>query len=582
MTDSKDSIKNTSKDHDHTRRSFMKRSTTGLASAAFAASVPTAAFLASSEANASDNDNKDAGVNNSNLDVDVENSRATQVRNARVEAARLDFNHARSLPIQESNNDESRYSDQHFYGNITKALPHNQYGEVDPVEYTQLLKALETQKQSDFNVINLATGATRKLANPQGSDRFPLIGMDGHATRMPKAPTFRSKTTAAEMGELYWLALTRDVDFNDYGSNPDIANAITDLNNFSQTVGPKQAGQVTTSTIFRGETADDMNGNYISQFLIKDVPYGPSLIEQKYNSNTAGQDFMTDNATWLAVQNGSVTETASIDPAGRRYIHNNRSLGEYVHGDALFQAYFNASLIMLGSGGPFDSNNPYLALPNEGAFTTFGGPMVFDLLTQSANLALQGAWYHKWQVHRRLRPEEFAGRVHHKMVNNRDYEIDSEILNSAALAQVVSNTGSHFLPMAYVEGSPTHPAYPAGHSTVAGACSTVLKALFDESALISSPEEVTTEGTVKQAYTGSDTLTLGGEINKLAANITLGRDAAGVHYRSDGIEGLVVGEQQAIGLLRDYSITLHEQFDGFQFTKFDGTSVVIRNGQILS
>ncbi|MEH6456724.1 MAG: vanadium-dependent haloperoxidase, partial [Cocleimonas sp.] len=440
--------------------------------------------------------------------------------------------------------------------------------------------ALRTQRQSDFNAINLASGATRKLANPQGSDRFPLTGTDGYATRMPKAPTFRSKTTAAEMGELYWLALTRDVDFNDYGSNPDIANALTDLNNFTRTVGPKQGGKVTFETIFRGETADDLAGDYISQFLIKDVPYGPSLIEQKYNSNAAGEDFMTDNDTWLTVQNGGVSEIATVDDGGRRYIHNSRSLGEYVHGDALFQAYFNASLIMLGSGSPLDNNNPYLALPNEGAFTSFGGPMIFDLLTQAANLALQGAWYHKWQVHRRLRPEEFGGRVHHKINNHRNYEISSEILNSAAIAQVYSNTGSHFLPMAYVEGSPTHPAYPAGHSTVAGACSTVLKALFDESALISNPEEVTTGGTVKQAYTGSDTLTVGGEINKLAANITLGRDAAGVHYRSDGVEGLEVGEQQAIGLLRDYSITFNEQFEGFQFTKFDGTPVVIRNGRV--
>ena len=36
-------------------------------------------------------------------------------------------------------------------------------------------------------------------------------------------------------------------------------------------------------------------------------------------------------------------------------------------------------------------------------------------------------------------------------------------------------------------------------------------------------------------------LTVGGELNKLASNIALGRDTAGVHWRSDGIEGLKVG-----------------------------------------
>lgn len=551
----------------HTRRSFLKGTTASMTGALLTSSVPAVTLFAPSNVEAKSYHH---------------NNRAKQARDVRRKAAQLDYKLASSLPRQRSNGDDRRYRHQNYYGNITKTLPHNQYGEVDSTEYRKLKKALKTQDQSDFDAINLAPEATRKLANPQGSYRFPLAGTDGHATRMPKAPTFRSKTTAAEMGELYWLALTRDIDFNDYGNSAEIDNAIVDLNNFSATVGPKQAGIVTVETLFRGETAGDLAGDYISQFLIKDIPYGPSLIEQKYNSNTAGVNFMTDNDSWLAVQNGAVTEIASVDSAGRRYIHNNRTLAEYVHGDALFQAYFNAALIMMGSGQAFDSNNPYYVMPNEGAFTSFGGPMVFDLVTQAANLGLQSAWYHKWQVHRRLRPEEFGGRVHHKIINNRDYEIHPEILNSAAVSQVVSNTGNHFLPMAYVEGSPTHPSYPAGHSTVAGACTTVLKALFDESALVSNPEEIVSSGSIKQAYTGSDTLTIGGELNKLAANITLGRDAAGVHYRSDGVNGMGVGEQQAIGLLRDYSLTLNEQFDGFSFTKFDGTPVLIRNGKVLS
>ncbi len=41
--------------------------------------------------------------------------------------------------------------------------------------------------------------------------------------------------------------------------------------------------------------------------------------------------------------------------------------------------------------------------------------------------------------------------------------------------------GNALLPMAFPEGSPTHPAYGAGHATVAGACVTILKAWFDES-----------------------------------------------------------------------------------------------------
>jgi hypothetical protein len=66
---------------------------------------------------------------------------------------------------------------------------------------------------------------------------------------------------------------------------------------------------------------------------------------------------------------------------------------------------------------------------------------------------------------------------------------------------------------------------------------------------------------------------LGGEINKLASNIALARDAAGVHFRSDSINGLKLGKAVGIGLLADYTRTYSERFDGFVLTGFDGQKV---------
>jgi hypothetical protein len=60
-----------------------------------------------------------------------------------------------------------------------------------------------------------------------------------------------------------------------------------------------------------------------------------------------------------------------------------------------------------------------------------------------------------------------------------------------------------------------------------------------------------------------------------------GRDAAGVHYRSDSIRGLFVGEQQAIGLLRDHSLTYNERFDDFIVRKFNGDKVKIAGGEVM-
>ena len=70
-------------------------------------------------------------------------------------------------------------------------------------------------------------------------------------------------------------------------------------------------------------------------------------------------------------------------------------------------------------------------------------------------------------------------------------------------------------------------------------------------------------------------LTLGNELNKLASNIALARDVAGVHWRSDGMQGLRLGEAVAISVLRDYRATYSERFSGFSLTKFDGTTITV-------
>jgi hypothetical protein len=81
------------------------------------------------------------------------------------------------------------------------------------------------------------------------------------------APTFDSAEEAGEMAELYWHALTRDIHFSDYGTDPLTIQAAANLSWFSDFRGPKEGGVVTTNTLFRGNTPGDLNGPYISQFL---------------------------------------------------------------------------------------------------------------------------------------------------------------------------------------------------------------------------------------------------------------------------------------------------------------------------
>jgi hypothetical protein len=69
--------------------------------------------------------------------------------------------------------------------------------------------------------------------------------------------------------------------------------------------------------------------------------------------------------------------------------------------------------------------------------------------------------------------------------------------------------------------------------------------------------------------------TVGDEINKLAFNIAMGRDWAGIHYRSDAIVGLQLGEDVGISVLQDLACTCTEDFKGFSFRRLSGSQIHI-------
>lgn len=504
--------------------------------------------------------------------------RALDVYLMREAAARAHLLEAFAQSPQARNNDEIEILN--GAANYTKGLPHDGIGEVTPAVYRTLLDAVRTGTLAAFETVPLASGAVVKLANPMAAYCMELHGTDSASTRIRVAPEFRSAETAAEMVEVYWQALTRDVPFADYGSSSLVAAAAADLNNKHHAIGPVAAGALSAASIFRGPTAGDLVGPYISQFLLKDIPYGPGRIVQRYTQPVAGIDHMKTFEEYLAIQNGRAPARADTLDATPRHLYNGRSLSNWVHTDFSYQGFLNAALIALSFGRPaLSPTNPYLASANQGNFIDFGGPDVLNLVAMAARVALAGAWFQKWQVHRRLRPEVMAARAEIDQTSSTPrYQVHADINNSVAAARLRSAQGNIFLPMAYPEGSPTHPAYPAGHAAISGACTTVLKAFFNPDFVIPNPVQASRDGTALEPVTTA--LKLGDEFDKLASNISIGRDTAGVHYRSDGVEGMRLGEQVAIGLLRDYSMGYRETFDGFLVRKFDGSRVRIRGGAV--
>ena len=504
--------------------------------------------------------------------------RAQQSFEIRCDSARADTR--RENPALTTNGDEERYADKR--ANFAKTLPHNNLGEVEQSAYADWLSILSGGDPGQFEHVPRDPQAVARLNDPQAAYAFDLVGIDSHATHLSPPPAFASATIAIEMAEPYWLALTADVPFQNYAASPLITAALSDVNAFSHPLDSGPAGKITTGTLFRGETVGDRIGPYISQFLWLDIPYGIKTIDQRYRFPRRNQHFLTDFAAWLACQRG-------VEPADKlqfdsqpRYICSSRQLAEYVHQDFSFQTYLNAALIMLKLGrDALSPTNPYIGSQTQFGDITFGNKNVLSLIAQAALLGQKGAYYHKWLVHRRLRPECFAGRVEVHLSGRKSYDIDSEILDCDAVARVKKVNGTCLLPVAFPEGCPTHPSYPAAHATNAGACATILKAFFNEDYPIPHPVDATADGTDLVPWKGQP-LTLGNEINKLAGNIALGRDAAGVHYRSDSVNGLFVGEEQALGLLCDYSRSYNERFDGFVLSTLRGEKVRIVNGELKS
>ncbi|EKV27546.1 phosphoesterase [Caenispirillum salinarum AK4] len=424
----------------------------------------------------------------------------------------------------------------------------------------------------------------RKMVNPLAGMAFDLQGADAHDFSIPQPPGHTAGSVAErdwEMAELYWMAHLRDVPFTAWDNSVEIMRAAQALEHPSKP--PTVCTTLTSRSLFRGLTGGDHAGPYISQFLLRDIPYGTLDIQQRNRAAPRGKDYMTDWQSWLDVQNGTDVYPGYKALNERRYLSCLRDLATYVHFDQLYEAYLNAALIMVSNPNefPLKPGLGYGAADKQQGFGTLGGPHILSLVTEIATRALKAVWFQKWYVHRRMRPEEFGGRIYAQIHKGRNFGISITGPLEAALEPF---DGRELLPMAFPEGSPTHPAYGAGHATVAGACVTILKAFFAEDQPIQNAVQANALGDALEPYLGGDLLamTVGGELNKLAANISIGRNAAGVHWRSDYTESIILGERIALTVLQEQSLCLAETGAAFSLTLYDGTPITIENGDILA
>ena len=528
-------------------------------------------------------------------------------------------------------------------GSFHKSLPHNEFGEVCPEAFKKLVDATRGNG-SGFADVPLGAGNSAQLTNPQAGLAADELIHHPASYSMPPAPTVDSISTAAEMTELYWMALLRDCPFNQFDS-PEVAKAAKEIDGAFRkgvadssdpghlTSGVDVPGSatkmnpVTPKNVFRLGLPGEEIGPMVSQFFVRPAGFGTQTIDQKQRPYKTGSNFLTDFDSWLYAQQTGKDRNGQAYPKANefsddffetepRYISTMRDLARFVNKDALHQAYFNATLILLSGGAKWTPGNPYgdfgRLKPREAGFGVLGGPHILALVSEVATRALKVVWNQKWQVNLRLRPEVYGGRVHvqTKGVNGkkRAYGLPNWVASSEAAKAVDKKYKSLLLPMAFTPGSPTHPAYGAGHATVAGACVTILKAYFKTfetvkgvdcpilfntltercpkladscepfgsghqiiayktGALITAKKGVAPLGRLVLEDDVARTLTIEGELNKLAQNVAMGRSMGGVHWRSDNSRSLVLGEALAAEILADITVDANEK-PTFEFRTF--------------
>lgn len=603
----------------------------------------------------------------------------------RLEAAELA--RSRNHPDHKANGEEQKYAGDKYFMSFTKGLPHDPTtGLLEaPLDFVEFRRAIDEGFIDPFTdrvnhgarTVTPTPDDFRQWEAPTAGVVFELQGPDAQAVTMPPAPPLIgadgkvNQELVLEMAEVYELAILRDKPFNLFEENAgdaDITASIDRLNNLSyinnQTGRPRKTVLDTDAndgtvkldfqTVFRGSSPGVEIGPYLSQFLLignndlndgggvdeGQITYGVLQIEQRVPIAEPGKDYMITMPEYVEVQNGikppvetygasnGSPVTAPARPP-RRFISTPRDLATYVHYDALYEAYLNACIILLGMGTPFDPAFDHLSgggvaagssatRRHAGGFALYGGPHILNLVTEVSTRALKAVRFQKFNNHIRLRPEALAARIELLRAPTpaataltppglaRDIGALMGSL-TATLTAIASGVGggTHFLPMAFPEGSPMHPAYGAGHAAVAGACVTILKAFFDTSAVfvgdVGNPSQAKFKrfapGDRASAFrapalpgpgagggvpagnlipdTPNEFLTLEGELNKLAANISIGRNMAGVHYFSDYYDSLRMGEEIAIGILEEQALTYSTDPFVLSVPTFDGDVVRI-------
>jgi hypothetical protein len=411
-------------------------------------------------------------------------------------------------------------------------------------------------------------GGTMKLLNPGGA--LDVAGFGPHSAQfyLEPPPEPSSPTTAEQLAQLHWMSCFRDVPWDEWHRSPAHEP-------FLQSLGNREEFHPDFGPLFVDKSWNIGDGPFLSQFLLKRIPFGNTDVDQVYWFSGSKGNYLLTEHEWLEAQRGNVARV-QVTRRAQRFIATPRDLAEYVHHDFSHQPYLGAALIALSWGQrALSERHPYRYHPNQHGFVGLGMPDLLGLLSEVSNAALRIGWFYKWFADLYPRPEELAGLAVLARYRNLELGAMRDLGQHPAVEQHERMYQTQLLSQVYSSGCPAHPSYPSGHAVIAGACVTVMKAFFDNDFVIPEPVYPSTDGRRLLPLSQEQPLRLGQELNKLAINISIGRSLAGIHYPFDNLHGLRLGEKVALEKLCDICALRTDLSDGFSLSLLDGSQVLV-------
>ena len=270
----------------------------------------------------------------------------------------------------------------------------------------------------------------------------------------------------------------------------------------------------------------------------------------------------------------------NVVESSRHYMRNGRALATSTHNAEIAQAYFIAYLVLRSLGMRANPTNPYAAYKNQKPFGTFGGPDIAATLGTVAKAALNAAWYQKWIVHLRPRPEAGAGLVHLVLTKPPGSPLPQAPVNEVVLDQrrfisapsraweksfSVAGLPGRFADAPVLPGRPGHGRRRLHHRP---------EVFFRRRRYLPASGYAVDRRVGARALHRSGKSHGQGELHKLAHNMSFGHGIhAGINWRSDTDQSIVLGEQVALRFLQDQVFSYSEKvkvtitlLNGDQFT----------------